>query len=76
MILSERATLTELLGHKKLTHLIQAEQIIPPECMDSQHLVSKLEIPVKFHDQLRMAHHGARSRSHLGVNAAYHDFEK
>ena len=62
-------------GHKKLTHRIQAEQIVP-ERMDSQHLVSKFEIPVKFHDQLRMAHHGARNGSHLGVNAANHDFEK
>ena len=37
--------------------------------MDSQHLVSKLEIPVKFHDQLRMANRGVRNGSHLGLNA-------
>ena len=55
-----------------MTNRIQAEQIINvPERLDSQHLVSKLEIPVKFHDQLRMAHRGARNGSRLDVNAAY-----
>ena len=57
------------MGHKKLTNHNQVEQIIP-ECMDSQHLVSKLEIPVNFHDQLGMAHQSACKGSHLGVNAA------
>ena len=36
---------------KKTNHIISGQ--IGPECMDSQHLVSELKIPVKFHDQLR-----------------------
>ena len=36
---------------KKTNHIVPGQ--IGPECMDSQHLVPELEIPVKFHDQLR-----------------------
>ena len=40
-------------GHIKFTNRDQAGVIVY-ECMNSQGLVSKLEIPEKFHDQLGM----------------------
>ena len=56
-------------GHVKFTNRDQAGLIVS-ERMDSQRLVSKLGIPEKFHDQLRLAHRGARNGSPLGVNTA------
>ena len=37
------------------------------ERMDSQRLVSKFEIPEKFHDQLQMVNRGVRNGSHPGL---------
>ena len=50
--------------HMTFTNSGQAGFIVS-ERMDSQRLVSKIEIPEKFHDQQRMFNRGVRNGSHL-----------
>ena len=51
-------------GRMKLTNRGQAGLIVF-ERMDSQRLVSKHEIPERFHDQLRMVNRGVSNGSRL-----------
>ena len=58
----------------KFTNRGQAGLIVS-ERMDSQHLVFKIGIPEKFHDQLRMVNRGVRNGSRL-VWTPYKDEKK